>query len=80
MRTQKAQKYLTLIFVFFVYVFWEFGAHFRKVVFPLEGRKCAHKKHKNQMLGIFVFFVYLISGPRLEFGISPEPSIGNFGE
>ncbi len=48
MRTQKTQKYLALIFVFFVYVIWEFGSHFREVVFPLEGGKCAHKKHKNQ--------------------------------
>ncbi len=31
-RTQKTQKSGRGIFVFFVYVFWEFGSHFRKVV------------------------------------------------
>ncbi len=49
--TQKTQKSLALIFVFFVYVFWVSGSHFRKVVFQWKVEKAHTKPTKPQCWG-----------------------------
>ncbi len=46
-RTQKTQKYLALIFVIFVYVFWASGLQNDLSKMVVGGSKSARKKRKN---------------------------------